>query len=138
MLSKQIAHKIMKISGVKMQSILCCIATLSPLRSKKIHPRYWVYKLIGTPKGTRTPDSTVRGWRLNRLTIGAYLCSQFLICVSNNYINWTSRQFNSRCPCKLLCLNILYYNLCDVKIWINQISSWLHQLRQYYRPHKLN
>ena len=38
-------------------------------RDKKIPRRV----LDGTPKGTRTPDSTVRGWRLNRLTIGAYL-----------------------------------------------------------------
>lgn len=29
------------------------------------------FVLFGTPKGNRTPDSTVRGWRLNRLTIGA-------------------------------------------------------------------
>ena len=31
------------------------------------------YGSIGTPKGNRTPDSTVRGWRLNRLTIRANL-----------------------------------------------------------------
>ena len=30
------------------------------------------YSLYGTPKGNRTPDSTVRGWRLDRLTIGAF------------------------------------------------------------------
>ena len=35
--------------------------------------------LFGTPKGTRTPDSAVRGQRLNRLTMRAF--SQRLIII---------------------------------------------------------
>ena len=31
--------------------------------------------LIGSPKGTRTPVTTVKGWCLNHLTIGPYIGS---------------------------------------------------------------
>ena len=47
----------------------------SPCGKKKVHTDF----LIGTPKGTRTPDSAVRGRRLNRLTMGAYYSKHELI-----------------------------------------------------------
>ena len=36
------------------------------MKNKKIRTR----RIIGDPKGTRTPDSAVRGLRLNHLTMG--------------------------------------------------------------------
>ena len=39
----------------------------------------FVFASVGTPKGTRTPDSAVRGQRLNRLTMRAF--SQRLIII---------------------------------------------------------
>ena len=48
---------------------------------------------FGTPKGNRTPDSTVRGWRLDRLTIGAYFFARFGLCYYNTLAQENQEKF---------------------------------------------
>ena len=48
---------------------------------------YFIFLIfIGSPTGNRTPDSTVRGWRLNLLTIGPHKIG-FIFRLSLVYIN---------------------------------------------------
>ena len=48
---------------------VCVAHTLASTKKEKAQKALLFF---GTPKGTRTPDSAVRGRRLNRLTMGAY------------------------------------------------------------------
>ena len=53
----------------------------------------------GTPKGTRTPDSAVRGRRLNRLTIGAKICfysykDKYISKLNENQVIFKNKSFN--------------------------------------------
>ena len=59
--------KLRRIRSSRMPRGMVCLA--HALGSKKT--RIIIYSWIGTPKGTRTPDSAVRGRHLNRLTMGA-------------------------------------------------------------------
>ncbi len=43
---------------------------------KKTHPK-WMCFLFGDPYGTRTHDTTVKGWCLNRLTNGPLNCRAY-------------------------------------------------------------
>ena len=43
-------------------------------------------KIFGSPKGNRTLDSTVRGWRLNRLTIGPYMYNNIFIKKNQDFL----------------------------------------------------
>lgn len=60
---------------------------------KKKEPEGGSYSLYGTPKGNRTPDSTVRGWRLDRLTIGAYFFARFELCYYNTLAQENQEKF---------------------------------------------
>ena len=42
--------------------------------------------LFGDPKENRTPDSALRGRRLDRLTIGPRLAASAIVCSGGNYI----------------------------------------------------
>ena len=92
--------------GVRLTTVKQTEFVSSLVERKKVHADF----LIGTPKGTRTPDSAVRGRRLNRLTMGAYYSKHELIILYKFKI----------CKCILLFLYIFSKLIASLNFYTRQ------------------